>query len=71
MPELAQAYPPAQNQYMQKMFLEELIFAAIHVGPVFAIPRIQEIRLRNYFEICIHTFAPYLCMDIVAVFTHP
>ena len=23
------------------------------------------------FEICICTFAPYLCIDIVAVFTHP
>ena len=28
--------PPAQNRYMQEQFLEELIFAQIHVGPVFA-----------------------------------
>ena len=35
-------YPPAQNQYMQDKILGELIFARIHAGPVFALPRIQE-----------------------------
>ena len=39
-------YPPAQNQYMQENILGELIFARIHAGPVFALPRIQE----NIFE---------------------
>ena len=41
--------PPAQNRYMQETFLEELIYARIHVGPVVARVRIQKIFLRNYF----------------------
>ena len=67
-------YPPAQNRYMQEKILEELIFARIHVGPVFALSRIQENTLE---ELCLkYVFAPlppraYLCMNIVAVFTHP
>ena len=40
------AYPPAQNRYMQEKNLEELILARIHVGPVFALVRIQD----NIFE---------------------
>ena len=39
-------YPPAQNRYMQEKNLEELIFARIHVGSVFALVRIKE----NSFE---------------------
>ena len=42
-------YPPAQNQYMQEEIIGELIFARIHVGPVFALARIQEIFLRDNF----------------------
>ena len=38
--------PPAQNQYMQEKILGELIFPRMHVGPVFALARIQE----NIFE---------------------
>ena len=64
---------------MQEKIPGEFIFARIHVGPVFALGQIQE----NLFEellskhvfaplqICIRTFAPSLCMDTVAVFTHP
>ena len=42
-------YPPAQNQYMQEIILEELIFAHMHVGPVFALTQIQEKMFENYF----------------------
>ena len=44
--QISQAYPPAQNQYMQEKILGELIFPRIHAGPVFALARIQE----NIFE---------------------
>ena len=51
-------YPLAQNRYMQEKILEELIFARIHVGPVFALVRIQEnIFEELFFEICIRTSA--------------
>ena len=39
-------HPPAQNQYMQENILGELISGQIHVGPVFALTRIQKIHLR-------------------------
>ena len=39
-------YPPGQNQDMQEKILGELISARIHVGPVFALARMQE----NIFE---------------------
>ena len=64
-------YPAAQNRYMQEKILEELIFARIHVGPVFALVRIQEIFLRNYFRNMYSHFGPALCIDIVPVFAHP
>ena len=72
-------YPPAQNQYMQEKILEELIFAHMHVGPVFALTQIQENMFEELFlkyvfapsQICICHFAPSLCMDTVAAFTHP
>ena len=64
---------------MQEKILGELIFARIHAGPVFALARMQENILVELFlkyvfaplQICILTFAPSLCMDTVAVFTHP
>ena len=64
---------------MQEKILEELIFAQMHVGPVFALAQIQEnifeeIFLKYVFapsQICIRTFAPSLRIDTVAVFTHP
>ena len=67
------------NQYMQETFLEELILARVHVGPVFALAQIQEKAFDELFlkyvfsplPICIRTFAPSLCMDKMAVFTHP
>ena len=42
-------YPPAQNQYMQEKFLEELIFVRMHVGPVFALAQIQEDLFQELF----------------------
>ena len=51
---------------MQEKNLEELIFAQIHVGPVFALAQIQENSIEELFkkyvfaplQICIRTFAP-------------
>ena len=62
--------PPGTNQYMQRI-IEELIFAQIHVGPVFAPAQIQENIIEELFlkyiiepsQICIRTFAPSLCLD--------
>ena len=72
-------YPPAQNQYMQEKHLGELIFSWIHVGPVFTLAQIQENIFEELFlkyvftpsQTCIPTLAPSVCMDTVAVFTHP
>ena len=49
--------PPAQNQYMQELFLGELILARIHAGPVFALARIQE----NIFEDAFSHFSANTC----------
>ena len=62
-------YPPAQNRYMQEKNLEELFFARIHVGPVFALVRIQENIVEELF--LKYVFALWLCIDIVPVFAHP
>ena len=71
--------PPCAKPIHAGKHLEELIFERIHVGPVFALWQIQEpiseeLFLKHVFapsQICIRTFARSLCMDTVAVFTHP
>ena len=69
--ERLRVYLPEQNQYMQETNLEELIFAQIHVGPVFALAQIQGSIFDYFFseivfalsQICIHTVTPSLCIQ--------
>ena len=71
--------PPGTKPIYAGKNLGELIFARIHAGPVFALARTQENEFEELFlkyvfapwQICILTFAPSLCVDAVAVFTHP
>ena len=54
------------------------IFARVHVAPVFAVAQTQENICEELClkyvsapsQICILTFAPSICMDTVAVFSH-
>ena len=58
---------------MQEKFLGELIFARVHAGPVFALPRIQE----NIFEeVFPEYFAKFLgefarCEYMPCLYSHP
>ena len=56
---------------MQETFLEELIFSGIHVAQVVALAQIQDNIFEELFLKYVFDFARSLCMDKVAVFTHP